>query len=129
MNFVLGFTDGDWINILFGVMALAIPALFGFLRYKAKSDKADIKSDVMKDVEAKIHEEIEPINKRMEKHDVEFKEFKRDEITPMKEDVNKLITQTELLNQSIGTMIKGQEKIESHIGKIFSILTSKQDKK
>ena len=120
MNFVLGFTDGDWINILFGVMALAIPALFGFLRYKA---------NVMKDVEAKIHEEIEPINKRMEKHDVEFKEFKRDEITPMKEDVNKLITQTELLNQSIGTMIKGQEKIESHIGKIFSILTSKQDKK
>ena len=125
MTLVLGFTDGDYINILFGCIGLAVPTMLFFLRYKAKSDKADI----MIDVEGKIHEEIKPITNRMEKHDVEFKEFKRDEIGPMNVEINKLITKTTVIDTKQDTIIESLSDIKKLIGVVFDKLDTKQDKK
>ena len=108
MALVLGFTDSDYINILFGCIGFAVPSMLMFLRYKAKSDKADI----MIDVESKIHEEIKPISKRMDKHDKEFREFQREEIKPMKDEINNLVRDTAVINTKMDQVIAILERLE-----------------
>ncbi len=133
MNIVLGITEGSWISIGFGIITIAGSVMAFFLRYKAKADKADIKGEIMNDVETKLHDEIEPIQKRMEKHDADFKEFKRDEINPMKEKVNSLVTSTSVIESKLDTMIDMQSEFQTDIkkliGNIFDKLDTKQDKK
>lgn len=125
MEFVLGLAEASWVEIGIVAIPLLITAMVIFLRYKAKSDKAEI----MGEVESKIAEELGPIEKRMDKHDTDFKDFKRDEIAPMKETLNELVTTTSVIESQMKTMIKIQSKIESLIGKLFDKLDSKADKK
>ena len=129
MGFVLAISEGSWVSIGLGTMTiLLVPAAAAFIRYKAKSDKAEIKADIMGDVDSKFTEELEPIVKRMDKHDTDFKDFKRDEIAPMKETLNELVTTTSVIQSQLGTVIAGQNKIERLMEKIFEKLDSKQDK-
>lgn len=125
MAFVLGISEGSWVDIGLAVVALLIPCMGVFLRYKAKSDKADI----MVDIESKIAEEIEPIEKRMDKHDTDFKEFKRDEIEPMKKDIHDLITKQSVIDTKVDNVLTGISEIKELFKTVFDKIDKKQDKK
>ncbi len=132
MQIVLGISEGSWVDIGIALVCIAIPALGAFAYLK-------IKSKIMVDVKKEIDEKIEPIEKRMDKHDADFKDFKHDEFEPMKQNIQELITTTSVLKTQMGTVIDGQaelkkdfkdgmSKLESLIGKIFSRLDTKRDK-
>ena len=78
---------------------------------------------------AKINDKIKTVTKRMEKHDAEFKEFKRDEIGPMNFEINKLITKTTVIDAKQDTIIESLSDIKKLIGVVFDKLDNKQDKK
>ncbi|MEE9352570.1 MAG: hypothetical protein V3U78_09940 [Thiotrichaceae bacterium] len=102
-----------------------LPLLIGaFLRNKAKADK----SDIMIDVDKKMDEKIAPINKRMDKHDEDFKDFKHNEFDPMKQDIQELITKTSVLKTQTDTIITGQENLMKFIIKMSDKLDTKKDK-
>ena len=128
MDFIVASSNGVWVNIVLA----CLPVIIGlFLGYKAKSDK----SDIMVDVEKKISEELDPIEKRMDKHDTDFKEFKRDEIEPMKKDIHDLITKQSVIDNKVDTIKEGIGDLKEGIGDlkdlfktVFKKLDQKKDK-
>ena len=122
MNIVIGLAEASWVDIGVVVIPLLFIAFVAYIIYRTKSE-------IMIDVESKIAEEIAPIQKRMDKHDTDFKDFKRDEIAPMKGTLNELVTTIAVIKSQMSTMIEGQSKIEKLIGKLFEIVDSKQNKK
>jgi len=132
MQIVLGISEGSWVDIGVVVVPIILVGLGTFAYLK-------IKSKIMVDVKKEIDEKIEPIEKRMDKHDADFKDFKHDEFEPMKQNIQELITTTSVLKTQMGTVIDGQAelkkefksnmgKLESLIGKIFDKLDMKKDK-
>jgi len=102
MSFILGLAEGSTVDLILGGLAFFIAAIGVFLRLKAKSDR----TDTMKEVEIKISEEIKPIKDRMEKHDTDFKEFKRDEITPIKQDVIDIQQKNAVMSNVLETLVR-----------------------
>lgn len=82
----------------------------------------------MVDVKKEIDEKIEPIEKRMNRHDEDFKDFKHDEIAPMKEIVNQLVTKQTVIDVKIDGITEGISDIKKLIGKVFDELNNKKDK-
>jgi len=64
----------------------------------------------------------------MDKHDADFKEFKREEITPMKETINQLVTKQTVIDVKVDTIIDGIGDLKAWMGKIFDELNNKKDK-
>jgi hypothetical protein len=122
MGIILGLAESSWVEIGVVIGPFLIISLIAFIVYKAKSV-------IMVEVESKIAEEIEPIEKRMDKHDIDFKEFKRDEIAPMKETLNELVADIRGLKVQTKTLVSGQGKIEKFMERILDKLDRKQDKK
>jgi hypothetical protein len=122
MQMVLGITEGAWVEIC----VVLLPIILGvFFTLKAKSDKLDIMVDVKKEID----DNIKPIEKRMDKHDLDFKEFKRDEILPMKETINQLVTKQTVIDVKVDTIIDGIGELRDYIIKMSEKLDKKQDKK
>jgi len=124
MQIVLGILESSWVDIGLAVVGMALVALGAFVFLKIKS----VKQDIMGDVDNKIDRKIEPIEKRMDKHDLDFKEFKRDEIAPMKETINQLVTKQTVIDVKVDTIIDGIGDLKKLIGKIFDELNNKKDK-
>lgn len=133
MEFVLGISEGSWVSIGVVVGPLLIIGLIAFIVYKAKSE-------IMITVDNKIAEELAPIEKRMDKHDTDFKDFKRDEIEPMKKDIHELITRQSVIDTKVDNVLIGIGRIEEYLKErdrsykenfllLFSKIDTKQDKK
>lgn len=121
MVLVLGLAESSWVSICLVILPLGIGA---FVRYKAKADKSELMIDVVK----KIDEEIAPIQKRMNKHDDDFKEFKRYEIEPMKKDINELITKLSVIDTKVDNTLTGIDRIEDSLKNVLGKLDQKKDK-
>ena len=119
--FILGITESNWVDI--GLVCFHI-FLGLFLTYKAKADKAEI----LIDVDNKIDKKVNPVENRMDNHDKDFKEFKRDEIEPMKTEIHELITKQTVIDVKIDGISEGITDIKKLIGKVFDELNNKKDK-
>lgn len=133
MEFILGLAEASWVEIGLVVIPLLIIGLVAFIIYKAKSE-------IMIDVDKKIAEELAPISKRMDKHDTDFKDFKRDEIEPMKKDIHELITKQSVIDTKVDNVLIGIGRIEEYLKErdrsykenfllVFDRLEKKVDKK
>jgi len=133
MGFILGLAEASWVEIGLVVIPLLIIGLVTFIIYKAKFE-------IMIDVESKIAEEIGPIEKRMDKHDTDFKDFKRDEIEPMKKDIHELIRRQSVIDTKVDNVLIGIGRIEEYLKErdrnykenfllVFDRLENKVDKK
>lgn len=106
MTHVLGITESSLISI--GL--LVFPLLIGsFLRYKAKADKSELMIDVVK----KIDEEINPVLRRLQKHE---------------DAINKLVTKQTVIDVKIDGISEGISDIKKLIGTVFDKLDTKKDK-
>ncbi len=103
---VLGLTEASWISIGLVVLPFLIAT---FLRYKAKADKSEIMIDVVKEID----EKIEPVVKRLEKHE---------------ESINDIKIKQSVIDVKIDGIGEGISRIEKLIGTIFDKLDTKQDK-
>ena len=121
MQIVLGISEGAWVEIC----VILLPLILGvFFTLKAKSDK----SDIMVDVKKEIDEKIEPIEKRMNRHDEDFKDFKREEIEPMKKDIHSLITKQSVIDVKIDSVIDSQLDLKDSITDLKSLMVKFIDK-
>ena len=103
-----------------------------FIRNKAKADNAD----TMTKVSTRIVEDLKPIIKRMDDHEQDFKDFKRDEIEPLKADMNALKCKTGIMDTKIDSILTGIddikklfEKSDKQIENVWKVMQTKQDKK
>ena len=121
MQIVLGISEGAWVEIC----VILLPLILGvFFTLKAKSDK----SDIMVDVKKEIDEKIETIEKRMNRHDEDFKDFKREEIEPMKKDIHSLITKQSVIDVKIDSVIDSQLDLKDSITDLKSLMVKFIDK-
>jgi len=103
---ILGMAEGSTVDLILGGLAFFIAAICLFLRLKAKSDKTDI----MVEVDNKIAKENAPIIKRMDKTDEDFKIFKRDDIEPIKHDLNDVKRDRDVTQAILDTLVKTIER-------------------
>jgi len=121
---ILGMAEGSWVDVILGAFGLFLMGLALYVKLKTKVDKNDFIADAKLEIEA----EIKPIIERMTKYEADFRDFKRDEIAPMKETLNELVTTTTVIQSQMQTMIEGQDKIEKLIGKLWDEIKTKKDK-
>jgi len=121
MQIVLGISEGSWVDIGVVIVPIILAGLGTFAYLK-------IKSKIMVDVKKEIDEKIDPIEKRMDKHDTEFKDFRHDEFEPMKQNIQELITNVSVLKVQTQTIITGQENLMKFIIKMSDKLDQKKDK-
>lgn len=124
MNTVLGITEGSIVAISLGVFGFIVSFIGVVIVLKARAEK----SDIMIDVKKEISEKTDPIERRMDKHDADFKDFKHDEIAPMKNQLNNLEIKQSVIDVKIDCISEGIIDIKKLIGKIFDELENKADK-
>ncbi len=132
---ILGLSEGaffGWIGVVVTVLGVFISASHIFIRYKQKADNAD----TMKTVDAKIIEELEPVIKKINDNEQDFKDFKKQEIEPMKAEMNSLICKTSVMDTKIDSILIGIddikklfEKSDKQIDNVWKVMQTKQDKK
>jgi len=106
MALILGIAEASVISIGLVVLPILIRA---FLRYKAKADKSKIMIDVVK----KINDEMEPVKRRLDKHD---------------DAINTLVTKQTVIDVKIDGIGEGVSDIKKLIGTLFEKLETKKDK-
>jgi hypothetical protein len=124
MKMVLAIAEGTWVAIVGISITMAGAALGIFIRNKNKADNADNLIVIKK----QIDDDLEPIIKRMDRQDEEYKEYKRAVIEPMKETIDELITKQAVIDVKIDGIGEGIQDIKKLIGKIFDQLDTKKDK-
>ena len=133
MFFVLAMTQNSWSDIGVSVALLIMAGLIGAFFKNRSAQKSALeearKNNIMKDVDVKINKSVKPISDRMNKHDQDFKDFRKEEIEPIKEKVNDIDKRQELSDSKLDHIMSGMSKIENLVGKVFDILDKKQDKK
>ena len=129
---ILGLAEGSWINIGLAVLGILTTLMGVFLRVKQKADNAD----TMIKVDNKIAEDLRPVIKKIDEHEQDFKDFKRDEIEPLKADMNSLKCKTSVMDTKIDSILVGIddikklfEKSDKQVENIWKVMQTKQDKK
>lgn len=129
---ILGLAEGSWINIGLAVLGILTTLMGVFLRVKQKADNAD----TMIKVDNKIAEDLKPVIKKIDEHEQDFKDFKRDEIEPLKADMNSLKCKTSVMDTKIDSILVGIddikklfEKSDKQVENIWKVMQTKQDKK
>ncbi len=103
MGLVLGLAESSYVSI--GL--LVFPALIGlFLSYKQRADKADTMKSVDKKLDKKIAEELKPIIKTMEEYERDIKELRKDELEPIKKNINNIMREQDVMNTILSTLVK-----------------------
>jgi len=130
--YIIGLSEGSWISIGLGVLALLTPVMGMFLRAKQKADNAD----TMKTVDEKIIEDLKPVIKKIDDHEQDFKDFKKQEIEPLKADMNSLKCKTGIMDTKIDNVLSGIDDIKKMFEKsdktfdnLWKELGKKQEKK
>ena len=128
---ILGLAEGSWINIGLAVLGILTTLMGVFLRVKQKADNAD----TMIKVDNKIAEDLKPVIKKIDEHEQDFKDFKRDEIEPLKADMNSLKCKTSVMDTKIDSILVGIddikklfEKSDKQVENIWKVMQTKQDK-
>ena len=137
--YLLGLSEGSWVGIGLAILTLLTPLMGVLLRAKQKADNAD----TMKTVDEKIVEDLKPVIKMIDDNELDFKEFKKDQFNPLKDDVvdikseqkvmkNILATIKESLernHQETMTLMKDKDtKVTNNLHKIYDKLDTKADK-
>lgn len=134
---VLVIEENGNVEILLAIFLVILAAvLTAFLKNKSAqkaitreaTEKAN-RADIMQNVNDRIHEELKPVSDRMNKHDQDFKEFKKEEIGPMKEKVSDLEKKVLTSDLKLDNLAVGIGDIKDLIGSLFNKLDGKQDKK
>lgn len=102
MGIVLGLSEGSGVDLILGAMALFIGAIGLYVKLKTKADKAD----TMKEVDKKLTEELKPIIKSMEEYERDIKELRKDELEPIKQNINILMREQDVMNTILSTLVK-----------------------
>lgn len=103
MEFVLGLAESSYITI--GLVAF--PAFIGlFLGYKQRADKADTMKSVDKKLDKKLADELKPIIKSMDEYERDIKELRKDELEPIKQNINILMREQDVMNTILSTLVK-----------------------
>ena len=103
MGFVLGLAESSYISI--GLFVF--PALIGlFLGYKQRADKADTMKSVDKKFDKKLAEELKPLIKAQEEFESDLKELRKDELEPIKQNINILMREQDVMNTILSTLVK-----------------------
>ncbi len=125
----MAISEGSAVSIGTVIVMAGITA---FIRNKAKADNAD----TMTKVSTRIVEDLKPIIKRMDDHEQDFKEFKKQEIEPLKADMNALKCKTSVMDTKIDSILVGIddikklfEKSDKQIENVWKVMQTKQDKK
>jgi len=128
---ILGLAEGSWINIGLAVLGLLTTLMGIFLRIKQKADNAD----TMIKVDTKIAEDLKPVIKKIDDHEQDFKDFKKQEIEPLKADMNSLKCKTSVMDTKIDSILVGIddikklfEKSDKQVENIWKVMQTKQDK-
>lgn len=137
MGFVLGLAEASWVEIGLVVIPLLITGMGILIIYKAKAD-------IMETVNKNIAEELKPVIKAVEECEVDIKELRKDEIEPIKKDINDIKRDTDVMNATLNTLVLTLDKNHTEIKDIsrerdrsykenflllFEKLDNKQDKK
>ena len=140
MQMILGITESSWVDIGVVVVPMCLGALGIFIFLKIKS----VKTDIMIDVKKEIGEEIAPLIKSMDEYEKDFKEFKKDELEPIKKDINDIKREQDVMNSILNTLVKTLDRNHLEIKDLmrdrdknhkenfillFEKLEKKQDKK
>jgi len=103
MEIVLGLAESSYITI--GLFVF--PALIGlFLGYKQRADTALVDKKIDKKVDKKLAEALKPIIKAQEDFDSDLKELKKDELEPIKKNINILMREQDVMNTILSTLVK-----------------------
>jgi len=137
MQMVTGLLEGSWVDICIALAFIAVPALGTFAYLK-------IKSKIMVDVKKEIDEEIAPLKKSMDGYERDIKELKKDELEPIKKDINDIKREQDVMNSILNTLVKTLDRNHIEIKELmrdrdkshkenfillFEKLEKKQDKK
>lgn len=125
----MAISEGSAVSIGTVIVMAGITA---FIRNKAKADSAE----TMTKVGTKIAEDLKPVIKKIDEHEQDFKDFKRDEIEPLKADMNALKCKTGIMDTKIDSILTGIddikklfEKSDKQIENVWKVMQTKQDKK
>jgi len=108
----LGLSEGSWVSIGTVVIMALITA---FMRFKAKADTAD----TMKTVDKKISSDLIPVIKKIDDHEKDFKEFKREEIEPLKADVASIKSEQSVMNSVLENITKTLDKNHEEMKELY----------
>ena len=140
MGSVLGLTESSYISII-GISLTVVIFLWGlFIRIKANSDRADTMTDVKKQLEA----DLKPVKKTIAGFENDLKDLKKDELDPIKADINDIRRAQGIMDVIIHNLVKTIDRnhhemteyskerdrnMKENFILLFDKLDSKQDKK
>lgn len=110
--FIMAISEGSVVSIGTVIVMAGITA---FIRNKAKADNAD----TMTKVGTKIAEDLKPVIKKIDDHEKDFKEFKKEEIEPLKVDVTNIKNEQSVMNKVLENITKTLDRNHEEMKELY----------
>jgi len=110
--FIMAISEGSVVSIGTVIVMAGITA---FIRNKAKADNAD----TMTKVGTKIAEDLKPVIKKIDDNEESFKEFKKEEIEPLKADVQNIKNEQSVMNKVLENITKTLDRNHEEMKELY----------
>jgi len=109
---IMAISEGSVVSIGTVIVMAGITA---FIRNKAKADNAD----TMTKVGTKIAEDLKPVIKKIDDNEESFKEFKKEEIEPLKADVQNIKKEQSVMNKVLENITKTLDRNHEEMKELY----------